>query len=233
MNIVITGASSGIGYATALRLSENPSHKVIAISRTADLLRQLQKEAKNSNILPMTFDLVKGNYEADLYSFISANLDTVDILLNNAGLLKKKSFDKLTDEDWIEIYHTNVFSTVKLIRHLLPFMGMKSTPSHIINIGSMGGVQGTVKFAGLSAYSSSKAALASITECLAEELKTENIAINMLALGSVQTEMLAQAFPDFKAPLQATDMAEFITWFSKEGAKFFNGKIIPVSSTTP
>jgi 3-oxoacyl-[acyl-carrier protein] reductase len=233
MNIVITGASSGIGYATALKLSEEPANKVIAISRRADLLRQLQKATQNSNIIPLAFDLVKGDFEADLYPVITANVDTVDVLINNAGLLKKKPFEKLTDKEWLEIYNINCLSVVKLIRYLLPLMGLGLNPSHIINIGSMGGVQGSVKYAGLSAYSSSKAALAGITECLAEELKSENIAINMLALGSVQTDMFSQAFPDYKAPLRASEIAEFINWFSQEGAKYFNGKIIPVSSTTP
>ena len=233
MNIVITGASSGIGYATAIKFSEDPANKVIAISRRADLLKQLQKKAKNNNIIPLAFDLSNGDYEADLYQVVTANIDTVDVLINNAGLLMKKSFEQLTEDDWLKIYNTNVFSIVKLIRYMLPLMGNGLNPSHIINIGSMGGVQGSVKFPGLSAYSSSKAALAGITECLAEEFKNENITINLLALGSVQTEMLTQAFPDYRAPIQSGEIAEFIYWFSKEGAKFFNGKIIPVSSSTP
>ena len=97
----------------------------------------------------------------------------------------------------------------------------------------MGGFQGSTKFAGLSAYSSSKSALSGLTECLAEELKDRNIAVNCLALGAVQTEMLGKAFPGYKAPLSAAKMAEFICEFALTGQLFFNGKIIPVSSTTP
>lgn len=233
MNIIITGASSGIGFETALKLSEEPANKIIAVSRRTDLLRQLQSDARHKNIIPLTFDIVKGDYEADFYPFITANIEKLDVLINNAGLLIKKSFEELTENDWTDIYTTNVFSTIKMIRYLLPLLGLSLNPSHIINIGSMGGIQGSVKFPGLSAYSSSKAALAGITECLAEELKEENITINLLALGSIQTEMFSEAFPGYKAPLRASEIAEFISWFSTEGAKYFNGKIIPVSSTTP
>ena len=233
MNIVITGASSGIGYATAMQFSENPVNRIIAVSRNKDLLHQLQKSAKNQNILPLAFDIANGNYDEHLWPFIQGNINKVDVLINNAGLLMKKSFTELSEDDWWSIYQTNVFGVVKLIKYLLPMMGMANKSSHVINIGSMGGVQGSVKFPGLSAYSSSKAALAGLTECLAEELKEDNISVNMLALGSVQTEMLEGAFPGYKAPLQPTEIAKFICWFAQEGSAYFNGKILPVSTTTP
>jgi NAD(P)-dependent dehydrogenase (short-subunit alcohol dehydrogenase family) len=75
--------------------------------------------------------------------------------------------------------------------------------------------------------------LACLTECLAEEFKEKNIAFNCLALGAVQTEMLVEAFPGYKAPLTAEEMAEFIMSFSLDGQKYLNGKIIPVSMSTP
>jgi short-subunit dehydrogenase len=119
-----------------------------------------------------------------------------------------------------------------LIQLLLPLMNKKNK-SHILNIGSMGGFQGSSKFAGLSAYSSSKASLSVLTECLAEEFKTKNISVNCLALGAVQTEMLNLAFPGYKAPLTSKQMAKFICHFALTGHEYFNGKIIPVSSSTP
>ena len=97
----------------------------------------------------------------------------------------------------------------------------------------MGGINGTSKFAGLAAYSSSKGALSILTECLAEEFKNENIKVNALALGSVQTEMFSKAFPDFKAPLTSQQMGEYVAWFAMNGRKFFNGKILPVALSTP
>jgi NAD(P)-dependent dehydrogenase (short-subunit alcohol dehydrogenase family) len=105
--------------------------------------------------------------------------------------------------------------------------------THIVNISSIGGFQGSVKFPGLSAYSSSKAALVCLTECLAEEFKDKNIAFNCLALGAVQTDMLNEAFPGYKAPVSASSMASFVTDFVLKAHHFMNGKIIPVSLSTP
>ena len=109
----------------------------------------------------------------------------------------------------------------------------KKQKSHILTISSMGGFQGSAKFAGLSAYSSSKAAIAGLTECLAEEFKGKNIAVNCLAIGAVQTEMLAEAFPGYKAQLLPFQMAEYIMDFAAKGHLYYNGKILPVSLSTP
>ena len=124
----------------------------------------------------------------------------------------------------------NFFATATIIRTLLPLM---KTGAHIINISSMGGFQGSAKYRGLSLYSASKAALAILTECLAEELKEVGVKVNCLALGSVQTEMLEEAFPGYKAPVSAVDMAEFIKEFALNGSRFFNGKILPVAVMNP
>ena len=97
----------------------------------------------------------------------------------------------------------------------------------------MGGVQGSAKFPGLAAYSSSKGALITLTELLAEEFKQTGPSFNVLALGAVQTEMLEEAFPGYKAPLTATQMASYIIDFSLTGHTFYNGKVLEVSSSTP
>lgn len=156
----------------------------------------------------------------------------MDILINNAGQLICKPFTALNDEDWQNVYSTNIFGPVRLIRLLLPLLE-QSDLAHVLNIGSMGGVQGSSKFAGLSAYSSSKAALANLTECLAEEWRNTRIRTNCLALGAVQTEMLATAFPGYEAPLSSENMGQFVAWFATQGHRFFNGKILPVALSTP
>jgi NAD(P)-dependent dehydrogenase (short-subunit alcohol dehydrogenase family) len=125
---------------------------------------------------------------------------------------------------------SNVISHFRMIQHILPLM---QSGSHIVNIGSMGGFQGSVKFPGLSAYSASKAALHTLTECLAFELAETGIKINCLALGSAQTEMLEAAFPGYQSPVMAFEMGKYVTDFAKTGHKFFNGKILPVAVTTP
>ncbi|MDX1314389.1 MAG: SDR family NAD(P)-dependent oxidoreductase, partial [Eudoraea sp.] len=154
----------------------------------------------------------------------------VDVLINNAGLLLNKPFLESTKKEFEQVYAVNVFGVAELIKAVLPFMGQTG---HVVNISSMGGVQGSAKFPGLSAYSSSKGALITLTELLAEEFKDKGPSFNVLALGAVQTEMLEEAFPGYQAPLSAGKMAAYIQWFALEGHRYYNGKVLPVSKSTP
>jgi NAD(P)-dependent dehydrogenase (short-subunit alcohol dehydrogenase family) len=235
MNVVITGASAGIGYQTCMRLALE-GHGVVAISRRQENLEKLKTETLAQNqyarLYTVAGDLSQEHFLDEAAKEISACLGSVDVLVNNAGLLVNKPFSALTASDWKDVYTTNVFAAVGLIRVLLPLFSGPGR-KHILNISSMGGFQGSSKFPGLSAYSSSKAALVGITECLAEEFKDKNISVNCLCLGSVKTEMFAAAFPSFTASATSEEAARFIATFAVEGSALFNGKIIPVSSTTP
>ncbi|MCX8479746.1 MAG: SDR family NAD(P)-dependent oxidoreductase [Chitinophagales bacterium] len=228
--ILITGASSGVGYQSALQLAEK-GHTVIALARNAELLNQLSS-ASNGTILSFSHDLSSLNFDAILSFLKEKSIDKIDVLINNAGQLVNNNFEKITSSELIGAYNTNVFAPYLLIQALFPLLKNSKNP-HIINISSVGGIQGSVKFAGLSAYSSSKGALTILTECLAEEFKEINIKVNCLALGAVNTEMLAKAFPGYKAPLSAAEMGNYITWFAENGHQYFNGKIIPVALSTP
>ena len=156
--------------------------------------------------------------------------EKIDVLINNAGCLVNKSFEDTTLDDFQNIYSTNVFSVAMLIKRVIKYM---QEGSNVTNISSIGGVQGSIKFPGLSAYSSSKGALNILTEMLAEEYKDKKVHFNSLALGSVQTMMLEKAFPGFKASTSSENMAKYIYNFATEGYKLMNGKVISVSSTTP
>ena len=162
--------------------------------------------------------------------FIESCFQHVDILINNAGALVAKPFTEINSEELERIYHVNVLSVFKLTQELIPKF---SNNAHIVNISSVGGVQGSVKFSGLSAYSSSKAALLALTECLAEEYKETDLTFNCLALGAVQTEMLEEAFPGYQAPTSANDMATYIFDFSINGQNFYKGKVLNISKSTP
>ena len=233
MNIIITGASSGIGFEAALELSLDVKNKVVCIARSADKLRKLLEIAKSitptCTILPVEFDLVKDDYQV-LIPFIKEKLGTVDILINNAGALINKPFVETTAVDLADMLEHNVMSHFKMTQAILPFM---SSGAHIVNIGSMGGFQGSLKFPGLAAYSASKAALHTLTECMAQELAETGIKINCLALGSAQTEMLEAAFPGYESPVMAFEMGKYIADFARTAHKFFNGKVLPVAVTTP
>ncbi len=233
MNIVITGASSGVGRETARILSDIPGSRIIVIARNLMKIQALAGECnirkQETVIQPVQFDLVKGDIDM-LALQINRQLGKIDILINNAGFLVNKSLGQITSTDIDDIFNVNVKAPLLLTQALIPLM---KQGSHVVNIGSMGGVQGSVKFPGLSVYSASKGALSILTECLAAELAERKISVNCLAFGSVQTEMLDKAFPGYKAPVTAAGMAGFVADFAMNGHKFFNGKVLPVSLSTP
>lgn len=234
-NIIITGASSGIGFETVLDLTASKENKVIALARSGDKLRRLHEISSDLNfdggeLYPAQFDIVYDDYADSLIPFIQSKFDKVDILINNAGALINKPFLETSTADFVAMLQSNILGHVNMIKHIVPLM---HEGGHIVNIGSMGGVQGTVKFPGLSAYSASKGALAVLTEVLAEELKDKNIKVNCLALGSSQTEMFEAAFPDAQAGTLAFEMGRYVADFALHGSKYYNGKILPVANTTP
>lgn len=232
MKIVVTGASRGIGYQLVKQLSSNPDNTIFAVSRNGEQLEQLKNECVNKNVITITCDLSKELSILSLLTNIKKHSSTINALVNNAGAIINKPFLEITKSEFDYIYNVNVFAVARLIQGVLPIMEEKEK-SHIVNISSMGGFQGSLKFAGLSAYSSSKAALVCLTECLAEEFKGRNIAFNCLALGAVQTEMLEEAFPGYKAPISAPEMAAYVADFVLNAHKTLNGKVIPVSSSNP
>jgi NAD(P)-dependent dehydrogenase (short-subunit alcohol dehydrogenase family) len=223
-NIIITGTSRGIGYEMALQFA-NAGHQVLAISRkTSQVLME------HENITCLLIDISDENQLQQVHNFVSKTWKKVDVLIHNAGSLLHKNFTEITTQEFQNIYKVNVFAVAELTKICIPFMGKGS---HVVTISSMGGIQGSMKFAGLSAYSSSKGAVITLSELLAEEYKENGIAFNVLALGAVNTEMLQEAFPGYEAPLSAKEMADYIFNFSLTGNKYYNGKVLQVSSTTP
>ncbi len=235
MNIIITGCSSGIGYQTVLAIATMGSHHITAISRNTLGLNQLKQEfiALNSKSIIdiISFDLSMKNFD-----YLSSKLDfstenPVDILINNAGYLVNKSFSELSNDDWYNTFNVNVFAMVKLINTLLPYFNDKNG-SHIVNIGSMGGVQGSAKFAGLSAYSASKGAVNILTEALSVEFEQKGIRVNAINPGAVQTKMLEEAFPGYQADISAQQMGRYIASFALNNKDVMNGRLIQASLKT-
>ncbi|CAA0144109.1 SDR family NAD(P)-dependent oxidoreductase [Tenacibaculum maritimum] len=224
-NIVITGTSRGIGFELAKRFAKE-GYQVLALSRNTESLDRFSHE----NITTLSVDLSKEEAINEAVNFISNTWKKVDVLINNAGKLINKPFEQLSTSDFLEVYKVNVFAVAELTRKLLPFF---RKGSHVVTVSSMGGIQGSLKFPGLAAYSSAKGAVITLSELLAEEYKEAQISFNVLALGAVQTEMLEEAFPGYIAPLKAEEMANYIFDFSLTGNKFYNGKVLQVSSSTP
>ena len=223
-NIIITGTSRGIGFELALKFAQN-GHKVLALSRNiADVL------LNNENIKCLSVDISLASDLKKVNDFLENNWQKVDAIVHNAGILQLKPFSETSLLDFENIYKVNVFGVAMLTQIALPFL---NRGSHIVTISSMGGIQGSAKFAGLSAYSSSKGAAITLSELLAEEYKEQGIAFNVLALGSVNTEMLQEAFPGYEAPLSPKEMASYIYDFTLTGNQFYNGKVLQVASSTP
>lgn len=225
MKIIITGASSGIGF-SAVQIALEKGWKVLAIARSGGPLQEL--EAMGAATLQADIS------DSASFRMLEAKLEElkwgrVDALVNNAGFLVNKPFAEIGEAEFDQSIAVNFKAPYFLTQLLLP----RLKNGQVLNISTMGGINGTAKFPGLSAYSSSKGGLGILTELLAEELSGEQIRVNALALGAVQTPMLEAAFPGYEAPTTPEQMGEFIIQFLNHTGAFFNGKVLPVSSTTP
>lgn len=224
-NIVITGTSRGIGFELAKQFAEN-GHQVLALSRNTKPLSTIN----HKNITALSVDISNNDDLNKVTDFIKNTWKNVDVLINNAGKLINKPFTEISSKDFLEVYKVNVFGVAEITKLMIPFL---QKGSHVVTISSIGGIQGSSKFPGLAAYSSAKGAVITLSELLAEEYKEQQISFNVLALGAVQTEMLEEAFPGYQAPLSAAEMADYIYNFSLTGNKFYNGKVLQVSSSNP
>lgn len=223
--VIITGTSRGIGFELAQQFAQQ-GYQVLALSRNDQPLKSLNVQ----NIQTLSCDVCLKEDLEKVKGFLSAEWNEVDILIHNAGFLINKPFEELSKEDFLRVYDVNVFGVAGLTQVCIPFMKKES---HVVTISSMGGIQGSMKFPGLAAYSSAKGAVITLSELLAEEFKEQGISFNVLAIGAVQTEMLAEAFPDYQAPLTASQMADYIFNFATAGNAYYNGKVLQVSSSTP
>jgi NAD(P)-dependent dehydrogenase (short-subunit alcohol dehydrogenase family) len=230
VNVCITGASRGLGRALTKYLVQECGCRVFAVSRDAARMLSLKEEC-GSGLEFLVADLMNPRASSAISEWLSDRIESLDILYNNAGYLVNKPIEDMREPDFDRMIHVNYKAPYFLTQALLPLL-RKGNKKHIVNIGSMGGVQGSAKFAGLSVYSSSKGAISILTECLAEELKGEGISVNCLALGSVQTEMLAEAFPGYKAEMSAELMAELVGVFGLEWGKGVSGKVIPLAKVS-
>ncbi len=227
MNIVITGCSQGIGSELVNLWSAN--HQVFGISRNKEKLEKLKYSLVHHQNFSFLSKSINDINEKDVNGLLGNH--SVDVLVNNAGLLINKPFKNINYNDYKRVMDVNFWGAFHLTQLLID--RLSKARGQILNISSMGGVNGTSKFPGLSVYSSSKGALTILTECLYEELKPYNIRINALALGAVQTEMLEKAFPGYKADTSPHQMANFIDSFVVRGDQIINGQTLKITSSNP
>ena len=220
--IVVTGTSSGIGHQICIQAAKMNFH-VISVSRNIEPLKDI------GGIESFATDITNKDSVDEFIANLKSRKIKIDILINNAGYLVSELFGDTTYDSFKKTFDVNVFGLAEITRSLIPII---NSDGHVINISSIGGVNGSKKFPGLSAYSSSKAAVIALTEVLAEEHQN-GPSFNVLALGAVQTKMLKEAFPDYNVETKPEEMAKYILDFAINGNKLFNGKLISVSNSNP
>jgi 3-oxoacyl-[acyl-carrier protein] reductase len=227
--VVVTGAGRGVGRSTVEALVREHRCRVLAISRDVGALAALRSQLGES-VEILAVDLT----EPGAFGMVLQNVGQRSLcaLVHNAGSLLRVAMGGHQSEALYRLFDINVVAPLLLSQALAPSL-MGDPPGHIVHIGSMGGFQDSAKFQGLVAYSASKAALACIAQCLAEEFKEKGIRSNCLALGAVDTDMLREAFPGYQAPVSAASMGEYVARFALEGHRLYNGKVLPVAVSTP
>lgn len=221
-----------MGRATAKALVLEHGCRVYALARNAAWLDELVRECQDGpgELRPLVLDLDAEGAVAKVKQALGGK--RLHGLLNNAGLLITRRLGDWTAADTARLFRLNASVPLLLTQALAEDLAGEPA-GHVVNIGSMGGFQGSVKFPGLAAYSASKAALANLTECLAEELKEGGVRCNCICLGAVDTAMLRAAFPGYAAPVGAEEVGRYLARFLLEGHKFFNGKVLPFATSTP
>lgn len=190
-NVLITGASRGIGRSTAILFAQNGYHVFLNCNKSVEELKQVQEEIEKHH--PKAVTLVPGNVgnPSDVRSIfreIYSHCDSLDVLINNAGIAHIGLLMDLTDEEWQQIIDTNLSSVFYCCREAVPKMVSKKS-GRIINISSM---WGTVGASCEAAYSASKSGIHGLTRALAKELAPSGISVNAIACGVIDTVMNAQ-----------------------------------------
>ena len=190
-NVLITGASRGIGRSTTILFAQNGYHVFLNCNKSVEELKQVQEEIEKHH--PKAVTLVPGNVgnPSDVRSIfreIYSHCDSLDVLINNAGIAHIGLLMDLTDEEWQQIIDTNLSSVFYCCREAVPKMVSKKS-GRIINISSM---WGTVGASCEAAYSASKSGIHGLTRALAKELAPSGISVNAIACGVIDTVMNAQ-----------------------------------------
>ena len=190
-NVLITGASRGIGRSTAILFAQNGYHVFLNCNKSVEELKQVQEEIEKHH--PKAVTLVPGNVGnppdvRSIFREIYSHCDSLDVLINNAGIAHIGLLMDLTDEEWQQIIDTNLSSVFYCCREAVPKMVSKKS-GRIINISSM---WGTVGASCEAAYSASKSGIHGLTRALAKELAPSGISVNAIACGVIDTVMNAQ-----------------------------------------
>ncbi len=225
---VVTGASQGIGRATAVKLSRDPSiETVVLIARSEAGLADTASacEGGTATIVPMAFDLGQLDGIPELVAGIHDRHGSIDVLLNIAGYAEPKSLLDTTADNLVTTFTVNVFAMLLLTREVVRYM--QGRPTKIVNIASTAGITARP---GWVAYASSKAAVVSLSQTLAEELAGSGVKIYTISPGRTATELRRKLAPeeDPSTIMQPDAVADVIAMLVSEGERTLDGQNIIV-----
>ena len=236
--VLLTGASSGIGRAAALRLAEEGA-KVVAVARRLDRLKELEGESKDfsGEIYSMQGDVSKVEDISRVVKDTVEKYSRIDVLINNAGILDRfLTADNMEDEIWDQVINVNLTAPMKLIREVIPYM-TKQGSGNIINISSVGGLFGAK---GGLAYVTSKHGLIGMTKHIGVIFAEQGIRCNAIAPGSVKTDIgntiqdpdtrvynkVIKSAGVFPVLGESEDIANLMLFLASDESKFINGATI-------
>ncbi|HEX3577068.1 MAG TPA: SDR family oxidoreductase [Thermoanaerobaculia bacterium] len=218
---VVTGASSGIGRATAEMLASRGA-VVAAFARSAT--------TAGLDMLAIDGDVSDPDAIERLFTTTESRLGDCDILINCAGMIDPKILTEVTPAEWDRMFAVNVRGTYLASRRALPNM-IARRGGAIVNVASISGVPGPEKFPGWVSYCASKAAVLGLTEALAVEVKQFGVRVNSVSPGSVDTKMWADASGGATAAMTTAEVAEVICFVASDRARAVNGQDVHVYSS--
>ncbi|HET7710578.1 MAG TPA: SDR family oxidoreductase [Thermoanaerobaculia bacterium] len=225
---VVTGASSGIGRATA-RLLAAEGARVALFSRSEERLRDLA-QIYPDQMLAVAGDVADEQAISRLFEECEKGFGPCDLLVNNAGMIFPRSLHQTSPEDWDRLFAVNVRGVFLATRRALPSM-LERGSGAIVNVASISGVLGTKKFPGYVSYCASKAAVISLTEALAVELRDRGVRVNCISPGAVETQMWREAGGGAPASMTPEEVARGILFLLSSESSPMNGQNLHVYSS--
>lgn len=236
--VLITGASGGIGSATALEFAKNNYNVILQYNSNKEKAEDLANEILKLGVTAFSVkaDLSTSEDVKNMFNIIEQNFNCVDVLINNAGIAQQKLFTDITDEDWHRMISTNLDSVFYCSREVLKRYMIKNHSGNIINISSMWGqIGGSCEVH----YSSAKAGIIGMTKALAKEVGLSGIRVNCISPGVIMTDMMKnfdeQTIADLReeSPLNMLgtplDIANTAVFLCSEKSKFITGQVIGVN----
>jgi len=230
---IVTGSSRGIGKSIAEKLASYGC-RVVIVSRKIDDLKRVQNNINSKEILCFECDTTNQSQFKEIVQKVYEKWDSIDILINNAGITRDKLLLRLNEADWDEVINVNLkgyYNTIKVVSRYM----LKNRSGKIINISS---IIGQIGNSGQSNYAASKSGVEGMTRALAVELGSKNININCVAPGYIKTDMTKnldkKVLQDIKnnIPLnklgESIDIANLICYLSSELSSYITGQVINV-----